>query len=286
MLKRIIVALAFIVAPIGVAVAQEAPHAPAQNWSFDGPLGRYDRGAVQRGFLVYQQVCSSCHSLDHLAYRNLGEPGGPFAAYRVMNEATGAEEITLGLHGGHEGRLVPATENPYVQSIAADVMIRDINGETGAETERSGRPADYFRNPYANPIAAAAANGGAAPPDLSVMALARHGGASYIRALLTGYSDPPAGADIVEGKHYNRAFSGNWIAMPPPLSADGMVTYADGTNATRAQMAGDVAHFLAWASDPHLEERHALGVQALIFLVVLALLLYLAYKEVWRGVKH
>ncbi|MGE0046118.1 MAG: cytochrome c1 [Hyphomonadaceae bacterium] len=284
MLKRIIIALAFAAAP--AAFAEEAPHAPAQNWSFEGPFGTYDRGAVQRGFLVYSQVCASCHALDHLSYRNLGEAGGPFTAYRVMNEETGQEEITLGLHGGHGGHLVPPTENPYVQAIAAAAMIRDIDRETGEATERPGRAADRFRAPYANAAAAAAANGGAAPPDLSVMALARRNGADYIHGLLTGYTEAPAGAEIVEGKHYNRYFPGHWISMPPPLPQAGLVTYNDGTEATVDQMASDVAHFLQWAADPHMERRNALGVQVLIFLVVLSVLVYLAYRQVWRGVKH
>ncbi len=288
MLKRIAIALACLLAPASLigAFAQEAPHVEQRAWSFDGPFGRYDRAAVQRGFLVYNRVCASCHALDHLSYRNLGEEGGPFAAYRVRNEETGEIEITLGLHGGHEGQLVPATDNPYVQAIAAEAQVPDIDQETGRDIERPARPSDHFRAPYANAIAAATANGSAAPPHLSVMALARHGGANYIYALLTGYSDPPAGADIVEGKHYNRAFPGHWIAMPAPLASEGMVTYSDETPATPSQMASDVAHFLQWAADPHLEARHRLGLVTLVFLSVLALLLYLAYKQVWRGVKH
>jgi cytochrome c1 len=284
----ILFAAAFALALLCTATAraQEAAHPEPQGWSFAGPFGRYDRAAVQRGFLVYRDVCSVCHSLRHLAYRNLGEEGGPFAAYRVYDEETGAHEITLGLHGGHEGRLVAIQDNPYVAAIAAAVMVPDIDRQTGEAVERPGRPADRFHSPYPNPIAARAANGGALPPDLSVITLARHGGADYLHALLTGYSDPPAGVEVVEGKYYNRFFPGGWIAMPPPLTVDGQVTYSDGTNATREQMARDVAHFLAWASDPKMEMRKSLGLQAMVFLLVLCALMYLAYKQVWRGVKH
>jgi ubiquinol-cytochrome c reductase cytochrome c1 subunit len=268
------------------ARAQEAAHPAPSQWSFSGPFGRYDRAAVQRGFLVYKNVCSACHGLRHLAYRNLGEPGGPFAAYRVFDEKTGAHEITLGLHGGHEGRLVAIQDNPYVVAIAASATAPDLDPETGEATERPARPSDHFKAPYPNPIAARAANGGALPPDLSVITLARPGGPDYVHSLLTGYSNPPAGVEVVEGKYYNRFFPGGWIAMPPPLSADDIVTYSDATPATRAQRARDVVQFLQWAADPKMEMRKSLGLQAMAFLLALCVLMYLAYKQVWRGVKH
>ena len=277
--KRWLIALAaLLIAPI--AHAQEhAPALPPQAWSFDGPFGKYDRGAVQRGFLVYQQVCSTCHSLNYLSYRNLGEPGGPYELFRVMNQQTGVVEEELFPHG--DGRSVPPSENKYVRGIAASVTVADIDRDTGEATERPGIVSDRFRAPFANDQAARAANGGALPPDLSVITLARVGGADYIRALLTGYT-----GEEREGRYVNRFFPGELIGMAPPLSADGMVTYSDGTNATRVQMANDVVHFLQWAADPHLEARNRTGFVTMIFLIIFAALMYLSYKQVWRGTKH
>jgi len=270
-------------AAVGLLAAPAAPQEhgvelPRQAWSFNGPFGKYDRNAVQRGFLVYQTVCSTCHALEHLSYRNLGEPGGPFEAFWVMNEETGQEEITT--HPGH-GRRVDPNENPYVRAIAGAVMIRDIDRETGEATERAGRPSDHFRRPYANRAAAAAANGGAVPPDLSVINLARKGGADYTHAILTGYT-----GEEREGRYVNTYFPGELIGMPPPLSQAGLVTYEDGTEATVDQMASDVAHFLQWAADPHMKARNEMGLIVMIFLIILAALTYLAYKNVWRDVKH
>jgi cytochrome c1 len=224
--------------------------------------------------------------MDHLSYRNLGEKGGPFAAYRVRNHETGEPEIVIGSHG-HGGQLLGINDNPYVRQIASEVMIMEIDRESGLESERPGRISDRFRRPFANEYVARAANGGALPPDLSVITSARHGGADYVRSLLLGYVEPPPqGVDIVEGKHYNRFFAGHWIAMAPPLAADDMVTYSDGTPATREQMANDVAEFLQWAADPHMETRKRTGIMAILFLAILSVLMYIAYKQVWRGQKH
>ena len=269
---------ALVIAPLAYA-QEQAPAPPHRGWSFEGPFGKYNRGAVQRGFLVYQQICANCHSLNHLSYRNLGEPGGPFELFRVMNPQTGAIEEELFPHG--EGRPVAPTDNKYVRSIAAAVTVPDIDRDTGEAKERSGMPSDRFRNPYANPQAARAANGGAVPPDLSEIVLARAGGANYVRALLTSFT-----GEQVEGRYVNPVFAGGLIGMPPPLSADGMVTYSDGTNATRAQMADDVVQFLQWAADPHLEARNRTGFVTMVFLLIFAALMYLSYKQVWRGTKH
>lgn len=278
MIKRILIALALLGAP--AAYAAEGVDVPERRWSFDGPFGTYDMAAVQRGYHVYQQVCALCHSMDYLHYRNLGERGGPFAAYRVMNRETGAEEITLdGSHGGH---LVDPNENPWVRQIASEIMIRDIDRDTGEATERAGRPSDRFRNPYTNRFAAAAANGGMAPPDLSVIPLARAHGADYIYALLVGYT-----GEEREGRYVNRYFPGELIGMPPPLIQAGQVTYAEGQpEATIEQMASDVTHFLQWAADPHMVARKKLGLVVMTFLILLAALMYLSYKQVWRSVKH
>jgi cytochrome c1 len=285
MLRRLILApalaiaaaLAFTSAP---AAAEEAAEPlPAYHFSFEGPFASYDMGAVQRGFQIYKQVCSNCHSMNHLAYRHLGEEGGPFAAYRSRNHETGEYETTIGPHG-HGAQFLNVNDNPYVRSIAAEVMVPDVDHATGEATERAGRPADHFRNPYPNEFAARAANGGALPPDLSVIVLARTGGANYVRSLLLGYT-----GQEVEGKHYNKYFPGHLISMPHPLS-EGVVTYEDGTNATLPQMATDIATFLQWAADPHMEQRKSMGLQVMAFLIILTLLLYAAYRQVWKDTKH
>lgn len=285
MLRRLILApvlalaaaCAFISAP--PAAAEEAVHFEDHAFSFDGPFGSYDMGAVQRGFVIYKQVCASCHAMDHLSYRNLGEPGGPFAAYRSRNHETGEYETTIGPHG-HGAQFLDVNDNPFVRSIAADVQIPEIDRATGEMGDRPGRPSDHFRRPFANEYAARGANGGALPPDLSVITSARHGGADYVRALLLGYT----GEDI-DGKHVNHVFPGGLISMAPPL-AEGVVTYEDGTNATLPQMASDVAHFLQWAADPHMEQRKSMGLQVLAFLLILTVLLYASYRQVWKDTKH
>ncbi|WP_395645172.1 cytochrome c1 [Terricaulis sp.] len=281
MLRAIIIATA-LVAGIGVAAyaASEAEHPHDYNFSFEGPTGSYDMAAVQRGFVVYNQVCSSCHSMKHLAYRHLGERGGPFALYRVRNHETGETENRIGLPRGEHGEFIDVTENPYVRSIAQAVTISDIDQNTGTQTDRPGRISDPFRQPFPNEIAARAANGGALPPDLSEIVLARHGGADYVHSLLTGYTGEQRGAQYV-----NRYFPGTLISMPPPLH-EGAVSYADGTEATVEQQASDVANFLQWAADPHMEARKTLGFQVILFLALLSIMLYLAYKQVWKGESH
>ncbi len=282
MLRRLIVALAAACMFAPAALAQEHGHGPEPyNFSFEGPFGTYDRAAVQRGFLVYKQVCASCHSLNQLSYRNLGEEGGPFAAFTVTDLATGEEHITTAPHG-HGARFIEANDNPFVRSIAAEAMIPIVD-DLGQPSERPGRPSDRFRHPFANEAQARAANGGALPPDLSVITLARAGGAEYIRSLLMGFT-----GEIRDGKHVNRYFSGELIGMAPPLTEDVAAgfTFSDGTQPTVAQLSTDVAQFLQWAGDPHMEKRKAAGLQVLAFLGILTLLLYLVYKQVWRGQKH
>ncbi len=279
MLRRLLFALAAACVMAPAAAAQEHVREPEPyHFSFEGPFGTYDRAAVQRGFLVYKQVCSNCHSLNQLSYRNLGEEGGPFEAFREHNLQTGEETITLSPHG--EAEAIEANDNPYVREFASEVMIPIID-DLGQPAERPGRPSDHFKAPFANEQAARAANGGALPPDLSVMPLAREGGAAYIRSLVGfGFT-----GELRDGKHVNRYFPGELIGMAPPLS-DGMVTYSDGTEASVAQMATDVAQFLQWAADPHMEARKRAGFQVLFYLGILTLLLYLGYRQVWRGTKH
>jgi cytochrome c1 len=260
--------------------AGEALTPEHHEWSFEGPFGTFDRNAVQRGFAVYKQVCSACHSMNHLSYRNLGERGGPFAAIRVMDRETGEERLELG--EGH-GEFVDPNDNPWVRAIADDYEVMTIDPETGDMIPRPARPADRFRAPYINEAQARAANGGALPPDLSVITLARHYGADYVRSLLLGYT-----GEQREGKYVNVYMPGGLIAMAPPINDDiaAIFTYDDGTTATAEQMAEDVTTFLAWAADPKQELRKQMGLQVLVFLLVLSGLLYLAYRQVWRNVEH
>ena len=281
MLRAISTAAALIVAGFGVAwAAAEAEHPEDYPFSFLSPVGSYDMAAVQRGYQVYQEVCASCHAMEHLSYRHLGEKGGPFAAYRVRDHETG--EITMvPRRPAHGGTFVDVTENPWVRAIAEAAMINDIDPLSGQPTDRPGRISDRFRSPFPNAIAAAASNGGAVPPDLSVITSARHGGARYIRSLLMGYD-----GEIDGTLHHNPYFPGGWIAMAPPLT-EGIVPYSDPeTPLTVEQYSTDVATFLQWAADPHMEERKRLGIVVLAFLAALSALLYLAYKQVWRNESH
>lgn len=280
MLRALTAAAALLIASASPALAaSDAEHPHNHQFSFDSPIGGYDMGAVQRGFQVYQQVCAACHGMDHLAYRHLGERGGPFALYMVRNHETDELEPHVG-RPEHGGQFVDVTENPYVRAIASAVTISDVDPNTGQITDRPGRISDRFRRPFPNETAARAANGGAYPVDLSVITAARHGGADYIYALLTGYTGASEGV-----LYENPYFPGHQIAMPPPL-AEGMVAYTDGSPTTVEQYAADVTHFLQWATDPHMEERKRLGIVVLVFLVVLTGLLYLSYKQVWRNESH
>lgn len=230
--------------------AGEQDPAPARSWSFSGPFGTYDRAAAQRGFQVYKEVCAACHSMKYLAYRNLRDLG--------FSEAE-------------------------VKAIAAQYEVTDGPNDDGEMFQRAAIPSDRFKSPFANDKAARAANGGALPPDLSLMAKARPDGANYLHALLTGYREPPADFAVPEGLHYNPYFAGRRIAMAAPLNADG-VTYADGTQASVDQMAHDITTFLMWAAEPKLEHRHNLGLKVILFLIVLTGLFYAVKRKVWADV--
>jgi cytochrome c1 len=231
--------------------AGEAEAPPKENWPQHGVFGTYDRGALQRGFQVYKEVCSACHGLKYVAYRSLEDLG--------YNEE-------------------------QVKAIAAQYEVTDGPNDDGEMFQRPARPSDKFRAPFPNDQAARAANGGALPPDLSLIVKARPHGEDYIYALLTGYDHPvPEGHEVPEGKYYNPYFAGGNIAMPPPIVEDG-VTYSDGTKATPQQMAHDVTSFLAWAAEPKLEARHRMGAVVMIFLAIFTTLLFLTYKRVWRDV--
>jgi ubiquinol-cytochrome c reductase cytochrome c1 subunit len=226
-----------------------------------GVFGKFDKQQLQRGFQVYKEVCSACHSLKYVAFRDL-----------------------TGL-GYSEGQ---------VKAIAAGFdNIPSINPDTGEAATRKGVPADRFPLAFANDIAARAANNNAIPPDLSYMTRARHGGADYVYSLLTGYQDQPAAllkefpeAKTPTGLHFNPYFANLNIAMPPPLRSEGQVQYSDGTKPTVDNMARDVAAFLVWTADPNLETRHQYGFFAVIFLLISSLLAFGAYRNIWRDVKH
>ena len=224
------------------------------DWSFKGLFGKFDRGSLQRGYQVYTEVCSSCHSMKYLSYRNLAEKGGP--------------EFT----------------EEQVKAIAASFEVIDGPNADGEMFTRPGKLSDKFVMPYENVKAAQAANGGAYPPDMSVLVKARGGGVDYIYSLLQGYEDPPAGFTLDDGVYYNKYMYGNKIKMANQLS-DGLVEYADGTNASVEQMSKDVTTFLMWAAEPHLEARHQMGFKAIIYLIILTTLVYFSMKRIWSGVK-
>ncbi|MFL6858835.1 MAG: cytochrome c1 [Allosphingosinicella sp.] len=227
----------------------------------DGPFGKYDLRQLQRGFQVYSEVCSSCHSLNYVAFRNLEDLG---------------------------------YNQPEIKVVAAKSKIADIDPKTGDPMERPGIPADHFPNPFPNEAAARASNNNALPPDLSLITKAREGGSAYVYSLLTGYRDPktyrneegkPVPADLQPGPnlHFNPWFANLNIAMPPPLRSEGQVTYADGTRPTVDQMAKDVAAFLTWTAEPRLANRHRAGLASLIFLLLATALAYMAYQNIWHG---
>ncbi|QXQ05009.1 cytochrome c1 [Sphingosinicellaceae bacterium] len=222
------------------------------SFSFDNPVvGTYNRAQLQRGFQVYKEVCSACHSLNRIAFRNLAELG-----------------FTV----------------PEVKALAKGYDIPSLDDKTGEANTRKGLPSDHFPPPFPNEIAARAANNNALPPDFSLLAKAREGGAHYIHALITGYRDAPADWKVPDGLYYNPYFRSLNIAMPPPLAAD-QITYADGTKATLDQEATDVAAFMMWAAEPKLEARHRTGLGVIIFLIVLTGLAYMTYSRVWADVK-
>ena len=233
----------------GPALAAAGAKPEARDWSFHGMFGTYDRGALQRGFQIYREVCAACHSMSLVAYRNL----------------TG-----IGL------------SEDQIKAVAAEYEVTDGPNEEGEMYSRPAKPSDRFVAPFANDNAARASNNGALPPDLSLMAKARKGGPDYLYALLTGYKEEsPEGVTLMEGMQYNVYFTGNQIAMAPPL-ADDAVEYQDGTKPTLAQLAQDVTTFLNWAAEPELEERKRMGIKVLLFLIVLTAMMYALKRQVWR----
>ena len=224
------------------------------DWSFKGFFGKFDRGSLQRGYQVYTEVCASCHSMKYLSYRNLSEKGGP--------------EFSL----------------EQAKAIAASFEVTDGPNDDGEMFERPAKLSDKFVMPYKNVKEAQAANGGAYPPDMSVLVKARSGGADYIYSILLGYEDPPSGVILDDGVYYNKYMYGNNIKMSQPLY-DGSVEYSDGTDATEEQMAKDVTTFLMWAAEPHLEARHQMGFKAILYLIILTILVYFSMKRIWSRIE-
>tara|TARA_R110002072_G_scaffold57419_1_gene147680 strand:- start:1483 stop:2298 length:816 start_codon:yes stop_codon:yes gene_type:complete len=255
-------------APV-VALEGEQHEPEAHDWSFQGPLGTFNERELQRGFQVYQEVCAACHSMDLMSFRNLGEAGGPFYNEDVPNP----------------------NDNEVVRWIASQYVIEDGPDDVGDMFERPGIPADRFPAPYPNQQAARASNGGAYPPDLSVITKARTGGPEYIRSLLLGYDyEVPHDVSPRPGQYYNPYFPGGLLAMGPQLT-EGRVSYTtpeggEEVEATPEQMAHDVVAFLTWASEPRMVERKRTGIAVLIFMLVLCGLTWLAYRQVWSDQEH
>lgn len=255
-LRRVAAATGLVAAAALVSTtafgAGDAKHADSQDWHFEGIFGTVDRASAQRGLQVYLEVCAGCHSLKQVAYRNLHDLG-----------FTEAE----------------------IKAIASNFDVVAGPNEEGEMFERPAVASDKFVSPFPNPEAAKASNNGALPPDLSLQVKAHAGGANYIYALLTGYSDAPADAEIPDGSNYNAYFPGNAIAMPPPLFEDG-VEYTDGTQASIDQMAWDVVNFMQWAAEPEMEQRKKTGFKVVLFLILLSAILYAAKRKMWSNLDH
>lgn len=275
-------ALGLSLAATPAAGAQEGPGLiePANGWTFEGYFGKYDKNQLQRGYKVYREVCSACHSMKFVTFGDLARPGGPFYDAETPNP----------------------TDNKYVKAIASDVQVGDIDADTGDAIKRAARTSDHFPPPFPNEAAARAGNGGALPPDLSVIVSAREGGASYVYSILNGFVAPPQGLTVNAGQYYNRYFGGDttsqwagdprqkpaggFLAMKPPLPQDGLVTFDDGTPSTVPQMAQDVATFLSWVSEPKMQTRKEMGLAVLAYLAIFAAVVYASYRRIWRNVEH
>lgn len=246
-LKTAILSAALALGLAGAAQASEGVHIPQQSWPHAGVFGTIDKAAAQRGFQIYKEVCSACHSMRLVPIRTLAGIG--------FNE----EEL---------------------KALAAGYEVQGGPNDAGEMFMRPAVPADRFPSPFANDNAARAANNGALPPDLSLMAKARVGGEDYLYAFLTGFEEAPAGVNLMAGMNYNKYFPGHQVGMPNILQPDG-VTYADGTKATVEQQAKDVATFLTFAAEPHLDARKQMGVKVILFLIVLAGLMYATKRKLW-----
>ena len=252
-LKLFSVIILFSVSSVNVISAEKVEFLKT-DWTFKGLFGKFDRASLQRGYQVYTEVCAACHSMKYLSYRNLSEKGGP--------------EFSVA----------------QAKAIAASFEVTDGPNADGEMFQRPGKLSDKFVMPYENVKAAEAANGGAYPPDMSVLVKARGGGVDYIYSLLQGYEEAPSGMILDDGVHYNKYMYGNKIKMSAPLS-DGIIEYSDGTNPSVEQMSKDVTTFLMWAAEPSLEARHQMGFKAIVYLIILTILVYFSMKRIWSRVK-
>lgn len=254
-MKKIVLAAAAALALVpfaaSVQAAEEGPKMMPVSFSFEGPMGTFDKMQLQRGLQVYREVCASCHSLKYVAFRNLAALG--------YSEA-------------------------QVKALAAEYEFPDIDDE-GSDTKRKGTPADHFPNPYPNEKFARASNNGALPPDLSLMTKAREHGPHYVYSLLLGYEDAPPGMNLLSGMNYNKYFAGNQIGMSQQI-IDDKVTYADGTKATAQQISADITAFLHWAAEPKLEARHSTGFRVMIYVIIFTILAYFLKKRIWSRIEH
>ena len=252
--KSILFLTFFVIYGFSSIAAEKSHELLSPGWSFKGFFGKFDKASLQRGYQVYTEVCSACHSMKYLSYRNLSQTGGP------------------------------EFSDQQAKIIASQFEVTDGPNSEGEMFTRPARLSDKFVGPYANEQAATAANGGAYPPDMSVLVKARQGGADYIYSVLMGYEDPPSGIALDDGVYYNKYMPGNNIKMAKPLSA-GAVEYADGTDSSEEQMAKDVVAFLAWAAEPHLEARHKIGFRAIIYLLIITILVYFSMKKLWSRIE-
>ena len=252
LVKTIALALTAVAGLAGTAMGAGADKYPMKmQWSFEGPFGKYDMASTQRGWQVYKEVCSACHSLKYFRFRNLADLG----------------------YG-----------EDMIKAWAAEYEVEDGVDDYGDPKVRNGLPQDAFPSPFPNPEAAMASNGGAMPPDLSLITKARHDGANYLYSLLVGYEDAPADKGIPEDKSYNPYFKGGAISMAPPLFED-LVEYEDGMAATPEQMAKDVTNFLMYVAEPKLEARNHMGFNVVVYLLILSIVLYISMKKIWKPVK-
>lgn len=246
-MKKFLIAILMI----GATIAENTQAPPKQNWSFNKPNGTFDRASLQRGFQVYKEVCSACHSIKLISFRHLKALG--------LNEAE-------------------------IKALASQYQIKDGPNDDGEMFERPGRPSDYIPGPYVNEKQARAANNGSLPPDQSLIVKARAHGADYVYAFLMGFKDAPDDFKLQQGQYFNEFFPGNAISMAPPLKED-QVTYNDGTKATVEQMSKDVTTFLAWASEPEMEDRKRLGFKVILYLLLMTGLFYATMRRIWKDIK-
>jgi ubiquinol-cytochrome c reductase cytochrome c1 subunit len=268
-----------IMAAGSAQAATTAAEPKEAHWSFEGPFGKFDTEQLQRGYKVYHDVCSACHSMNLMHYYNLGQPGGPF----------------------YDPKYPKPIDNPRVKALAAEAKVADIDQDTGDPVQRPATAADIFKAPFSNEFAARASNGGALPPDLSIIVKARDGGPRYVYSILTGYVPPPPGLTVPPGKAYNpympgdltsywsgpkdKVPPGGFIAMPFQLAPD-RVTFDDGHKATTDEEAQDVVAFLTWTSEPHQTERKQMGFAVLIYLLIFTGVLYASYRTIGRNIGH